>query len=154
MTNSKAFFAYQMADSNTLNRFLKAQQTDYSIALSEIKSGKKQSHWMWYIFPQIQGLGFTETSKFYAIKDLNEAKEFLNDPVLGKRLIDICNELLKLETNDARRVFGTPDDIKLRSSMTLFSSVRDADTVFQKVLDKFFDGKKDQKTLQIIETEK
>jgi uncharacterized protein (DUF1810 family) len=137
-----------------LLRFLNAQKTDYAIAFSEIKNGKKRSHWMWYIFPQIQGLGFSATSKFYAIKDLHEAEEFLHDPVLGKRLIDICNELLKLETNDANKVFGSPDDVKLRSSITLFSSVSGADPVFQKVLDKFFNGKKDPRTLQIIERKK
>jgi uncharacterized protein (DUF1810 family) len=141
-------------DENNLSRFLTAQKTEYAIAFSEIKNGKKRSHWMWYIFPQIQGLGFSETSKFYAIKDLHEAEEFLHDPVLGKRLIDICNELLQLETNNAHKIFGSPDDLKLRSSMTLFSSVPAADPVFQKVLDKFFDGEKDPKTLQIIESKK
>jgi uncharacterized protein (DUF1810 family) len=141
-------------DENNLSRFLTAQKTEYAIAFSEIKNGKKRSHWMWYIFPQIQGLGFSETSKFYAIKDLHEAEGFLHHPVLGKRLIDICNELLQLETNNAHKIFGSPDDLKLRSSMTLFSSVPAADPVFQKVLDKFFDGEKDPKTLQIIESKK
>ncbi|HXR84191.1 MAG TPA: DUF1810 domain-containing protein [Hanamia sp.] len=139
---------------NNLNRFLKAQQRHYPIALSEIKNGKKQSHWVWYIFPQIQGLGFSETSKFYAIKNIQEAQEFLKDPVLGQRLIEICNELMKLKTNDAYKIFGSPDDTKLRSSMTLFSSLENTDPVFQKVLDKFFDGKKDEKTLKIITEEK
>lgn len=136
---------------NDLNRFLKAQERDYSIAFSEIKNGKKRSHWMWYIFPQIHGLGFSQTSKFYAIKNIQEAQDFLNDPVLGKRLIDICNELVNLKTNDTHAIFGSPDDLKLRSSMTLFSSLPDTNPVFQKVLDKFFDGKKDLKTLKIME---
>jgi uncharacterized protein (DUF1810 family) len=135
---------------NNLQRFIDAQETAYPIALSEIMNGKKQSHWMWYIFPQIQGLGFSETSKFYAIKDSNEAEEFLNHPVLGNRLIRICNELLHLKTDNAHKVLGTPDDLKLRSSLTLFSSLPDTNFVFQKVLDKFFNGEKDERTLEII----
>ncbi len=98
---------------------------------------------MWYIFPQIQGLGFSETSKFYAIKDINEAEEFLNHPVLGSRLVHICNELLKLKSNDANKIFGSPDDLKLKSSMTLFSSLHNSNHVFQLVLEKFFNGTKD-----------
>lgn len=140
-----------MQTDTNLQRFLKAQEKDYAIALSEIKNGKKQSHWMWYIFPQIKGLGFSETSRFYAIKNIDEAEDFLKDLVLGKRLIDICNELLNLENDDAHKIFGSPDDIKLHSSMTLFSSLPNTDPVFSKVLDKFFEGKKDQKTLQIIQ---
>ena len=141
-----------MADTN-LNRFLEAQETDYPIAFSEIKSGKKRSHWMWYIFPQIHGLGFSETSKIYSIKNIQEAEGFLNDPVLGKRLIEICNELLKLKTNNANEIFGSPDDLKLRSSLTLFSSLKNTAPVFQKVLEKFFDGKKDEKTFRILADE-
>jgi uncharacterized protein (DUF1810 family) len=137
----------------SLNRFLDAQQKDYSIALSEIKNGRKRSHWMWYIFPQIYGLGFSETSKFYAIKNLNEADNFLKHPELGKRLIEICNELLHLKTNNAHEIFGSPDDLKLCSSMTLFSSLSDTNPVFQKVLDKFFNGKKDEKTLRLVNEE-
>ncbi len=139
-----------MTTNYNLQRFLNAQEKDYWVALSEIKNGKKQSHWMWYIFPQIQGLGLSETSKFYAIKNIHEAEEFLNHPILGSRLIDICNELLNLETGDAYKIFGSPDDMKLFSSMTLFSSLPRTKPVFQKVLNKFFDGKKDEKTLVII----
>ena len=133
-----------------LERFARAQERDYKIALSEVKNGRKQSHWMWYIFPQIQGLGFSETSKFYAIKNIEEAEEFLKHPVLGKRLIAICNELLGLETGNANKIFGSPDDVKLKSSMTLFSSVPDADPVFGDVLKKFFNGIADDRTLRII----
>ncbi len=107
---------------------------------------------MWYIFPQIQGLGFSETSKFYAIKDINEAEEFLKHPVLGSRLVHICNELLNLECNDANKIFGSPDDLKLKSSMTLFSSLPNTNPVFELVLEKFFNGTKDNKTLRIIDT--
>ena len=142
-----------MQTQKNLQRFLKAQEQDYAIALSELKNGKKQSHWMWYIFPQIHGLGISETSRFYAIKNIDEGEEFLKDPVLGKRLIDICNELLNLENDDAHKIFGSPDDVKLHSSMTLFSSFPNTDPVFGKVLDKFFAGKKDDRTLQIIQEE-
>jgi uncharacterized protein (DUF1810 family) len=141
----------EMTNENNLRRFLDAQQADYSAALAEIKNGRKRSHWMWYIFPQILGLGFSETSKFYAIKDINEAEEFLSHPVLGSRLIEISNELLKLESNNANTIFGSPDDVKLKSSMTLFASVHNADPVFQLVLDRFFNGTKDTTTLAIIE---
>lgn len=139
-----------MQKNYNLERFLDAQQNDYATALSEIKSGKKESHWMWYIFPQVMGLGYTSTSIHYSIKDLEEAKAYLDHPVLGKRLIEISNALLSLETNDARQVFGSPDNMKLKSSMTLFSLVTNADKVFEKVLDKFFSGKKDEKSLMLL----
>ena len=139
-----------MAKENNLKRFTDAQQTSYQTALAEIRNGKKRSHWMWYIFPQIQGLGFSETSMFYAIKDLNEAEEFLKHTVLGSRLLAICNELLQLESNDANKIFGSPDDLKLKSSMTLFAALPDTNPVFQLVLEKFFNGRKDDKTLGII----
>src|SRR5947209_2981933 len=99
-----------MSLSSSLQRFVDAQQTDYATALSEIKRGRKRSHWMWYVFPQIQGLGFSETSRYYAIKDLREAEAYLKDPVLGPRLAEICEALLALPTNDAHAVFGSPDD--------------------------------------------
>ncbi|MEO8713135.1 MAG: DUF1810 domain-containing protein [Parafilimonas sp.] len=139
-----------MPDNYSLEKFIEAQRTDYAIALSEIKNGRKQSHYMWYIFPQIQGLGFTSTSKYYAIKNINEATAYLQHEVLSNNLIEICNALLALETNDAHKIFGSPDDMKLRSSMTLFAEVKDASAVFQKVLDKFFKGRKDEKTLQLL----
>lgn len=142
-----------MPDHN-LHRFLSAQQNTYATALEEIKNGKKESHWMWYIFPQISGLGFSETSKLYAIKDLKEAKTFLQEPVLGKRLIEISTALLQLESNSPGRVFGSPDDMKLKSSMTLFAAIPFADPIFDKVLDKFFRGVRDAQTLQILEKHK
>jgi len=132
---------------NDLTRFIDAQQNDYENALSEIRAGRKRSHWMWYIFPQIGGLGFSEMSRRYAIKDLQEAKEYLRHPVLGRRLKEISSVLLNLQENNATQIFGTPDDMKLRSSMTLFASVSDADEVFEKVLDKYFGGKRDEATL-------
>lgn len=139
-----------MTQEQNLNRFLDAQESDYQVALSEIKKGRKRSHWMWYIFPQIAGLGFSETSKFYAIKDAAEAGAYLNHPILGKRLIEISEALLYLEGKTANQIFGSPDDLKLKSSMTLFGALPDTHPVFQKVLDKYFGGTKDPKTLQLI----
>lgn len=139
-----------MNKENDLGRFLDAQQSDYQTALSEIKNGRKRSHWMWYIFPQIQGLGFSETSKFYAIKNVSEAEEYLSHPVLGSRLIEISNAALALQSDNANSIFGSPDDLKLKSSMTLFAKLNQTNPVFQKVLDKFFGGSKDQQTLQLI----
>jgi len=136
-----------------LQRFIDAQQSDYETALSEIKRGRKQSHWMWYIFPQIQGLGFSATSKLYAIKNLKEAQAYLNHPLLGKRLKEITDALINLPTNDAHEIFGSPDDVKLKSSMTLFASLPDADPIFESALKKFFKGEKDAKTLSIIKDE-
>ncbi|MDE3183531.1 MAG: DUF1810 domain-containing protein [Bacteroidota bacterium] len=142
-----------MNQSENLQRFLDAQLSEYEIALSEIMNGRKRSHWMWYIFPQIHGLGFSEVSRFYAIINMEEAENYLNHPVLGKRLVQISNVLLGLTTDNANIIFGSPDDLKLKSSMTLFSLLPNADPVFQRVLDKFFSGEKDQKTLQIITDE-
>jgi len=139
-----------MENEHSLNRFTDAQRSAYATALSEIRNGRKRSHWMWFIFPQIQGLGFSEAARYYGIKDINEAKAYLNHPVLGGRLIEISNELLKLESHNASEIFGSPDDLKLRSCMTLFASVPGADPVFHSVLDKFFGGIKDIKTLQIL----
>ena len=138
-------------NSHNLERFISAQQSAYQTALTEIKAGKKQSHWMWYIFPQILGLGYTEISKKYAIIDLNEATEYLRHRILGPRLILLCHVLLSQKTNDAHKIFGSPDDLKLKSSMTLFSQVQFADPVFELVLDKFFNGLKDHITLRILD---
>lgn len=134
---------------NDLERFLKAQDKDYEQALKEIKKGRKTSHWIWYIFPQIAGLGFSSTSKYYSIKDKNEAIEYLENNTLKNRLIEICEALLSLESDDATYVMGYPDDLKLKSSMTLFSEVSDID-VFKKVLDKFYNGEKDEMTILLL----
>ena len=139
---------------NSLQRFIDAQEKDYETALAEISQGRKRSHWIWYIFPQIQGLGFSETSKFYAIKNIEEAAEYLKHPVLGERLIRICHALIKNPGNDANKIFGSPDDMKLKSSMTLFAALPGTDPVFQKVLDKFFNGTRDSKTIEILTSQK
>lgn len=132
-----------------LNRFISAQERSYDAALREIKAGRKRTHWMWYIFPQIAGLGFSSTAQFYAISSMQEAKDYYAHPVLGKRLVEISEALLALDTSDAGAVMGYPDDLKLRSSMTLFLAAS-GDAVFQKVLDKFYSGKPDSKTLNIL----
>jgi len=139
-----------MEPNHQLQRFINAQEQDYATALNELKNGRKRSHWMWYIFPQIQGLGFSSTSQHYAISDLQEAAAYLRHPILGQRIIEISKVLIQLNNSNASQVFGNPDDMKLKSSMTLFASVPNADAVFQQVLDKFFHGNKDQKTLTIL----
>lgn len=134
----------------TLTRFLDAQASTYPTALAEIKAGRKRSHWMWFIFPQVQGLGLSETARFYAIQDLREAEAYARHPVLGPRLVEISQALLGLASSDAHAIMGSPDDVKLRSSMTLFAAVPGADPVFEAVLAKFFGGRRDEKTLRII----
>ncbi len=133
-----------------LSRFTKAQEQDFKIAFKEIKNGRKMSHWMWYIFPQIQGLGKSSTSQYYGIKDLNEARAFINDPYLGGNLKKISMALLELEENNAVAIFGKPDDIKLKSCMTLFSCISEDGSIFHKVLEKYFDGRQCKRTLSII----
>lgn len=141
-----------MKTENTLERFIDAQQIDYPRALAEIRQGRKQSHWMWYIFPQLAGLGLSETARFYGLRDLAEARAYLAHPVLGPRLIEISTALLTVEGKTARQILGSPDDLKLRSSMTLFGLLKDTDPVFQAVLDKYYDGLPDNRTLALVES--
>ncbi|MCD8295722.1 MAG: DUF1810 domain-containing protein [Clostridia bacterium] len=137
-----------MAD---LNRFLVAQAYSYDEALAEIKAGGKQSHWIWYIFPQITGLGMSGMAEYYAIEDIEEAKAYLADETLRSRLVEISTALLGLASNDPLKVMGWPDNLKLRSCMTLFREADPSIDVFQKVLDKYYGGEPDQKTLAILE---
>jgi uncharacterized protein (DUF1810 family) len=138
-----------------LNRFLNAQEKDFENALAEIKSGKKESHWMWYIFPQIKGLGYSQMSIYYSIQNIKEAKDYLNHPILGSRLKEITLEVLALNENNATRVFGIPDNLKLKSSMTLFASVdTSTDKIFEKVLQNFFKGQFDEKTIDLLKNSK
>ena len=134
----------------SLARFHAAQERDYEQALSEIRSGHKRSHWIWYIFPQIAGMGYSSTSKYYAIEDFDEAVAYWNDPVLRERLLEISEALLELKSNDAEDVMGWPDDMKLRSCMTLFAQVVPEEETFRKVMEKFYDGEPDGKTLEIL----
>lgn len=137
----------------SLDRFRKAQERDYERALAEIREGHKRSHWIWYIFPQIHGLGFSSTSEYYAIKNLQEAKDYMNDPVLGAHLIEISEELLSLDSSDPSEVMGHTDDLKLLSCMTLFEKADPSQKIFAEVIDKFYGGRRDQKTLEILDKE-
>lgn len=135
---------------NHLDRFLIAQQDYYRTALQEIKSGQKRSCWMWFIFPQIVGLGFSKTAQRYAIWDLDEAKAYMEDKTLGSNLVEISQALLEVDSDDATAVMGWPDDLKLKSSMTLFAVAKPECGVFQKVLDKYFHGERDERTIAIL----
>ena len=119
-----------------LDRFIKAHEEDYELALKEIKNGRKLTHWMWYIFPQIKSLGMSETAQYYEIKSLEEAHAYLGNELLKSHLIEISNELLNLNTNDPVEVFGDVDSLKLKSSMTLFAYISDKE-IFNKVIDKY-----------------
>lgn len=139
-----------MNDAHNLNRFTRAQEDVYSNVLSELTSGRKTSHWMWFIFPQFEGLGRSPTAAFYAIKSLEEAQQYLQHPVLGTRLLECSKIVLGIEDLDISDIFGFPDDLKLKSSMTLFSRVADPGSVFNQVLDKYFQGAPDTRTLELI----
>ena len=129
-------------DPYNLQRFIDAQERDYDIALSEIKRGKKTSHWIWYIFPQVNGLGYSSTSKYYSIKSLDEAKEYLNNSILRHHLIEISEELYKLD-DSIYNILGYTDALKLNSCMTLFNYIDPSIDIFIKIIDKFYNGKKD-----------
>ncbi|NEQ35984.1 MAG: DUF1810 domain-containing protein [Okeania sp. SIO3I5] len=137
-------------DPHDLNRFISAQDKIYETVIKELKNGKKQTHWMWYIFPQIDGLGTSPTSKHYAIKSIEEAQEYLNHPVLGKRLLECAEIVIALEGKSISEIFGFPDDLKLKSSMTLFAHVAKPSSIFARIIDKYFEKKKDVKTLYIL----
>lgn len=135
---------------NDLMRFLEAQNKMYLTAFSEIEKGKKETHWMWFIFPQLKGLGSSDTAKYYTISNLKEAEEFLKHPILGKHLIEITTLLLGLKKKSAVAIFGDLDALKLCSSMTLFALTKNTNPVFQKVLDTYFSGQPDPLTLSIV----
>lgn len=139
-----------MNANHDLSRFVSAQEGRYEMAYAELANGRKRSHWMWYIFPQLSGLGSSPMARRYALSGLEEAKAFLAHPLLGTRLVHISALLLSLETNKPTEIFGFPDDIKLRSSMTLFALARPEEPVFQQVLDRFFGGGKDPLTLRLL----
>lgn len=137
-------------DPHDLNRFVLAQADDYEPALVEIRAGRKRTHWMWYIFPQIDGLGFSSKSRRYAIRSLAEARAYLDHPVLGPRLVECAEAALAVAGRSAHDVFGSPDDMKLRSCATLFARATSADSVFSRLLDKYFEGKPDGMTLGLL----
>ena len=137
-------------DPHNLSRFVQAQEDDYEQALAEIRSGRKRSHWMWYIFPQIDGLGFSSTSRRYSIKSVAEAEAYLSHPVLGPRLVECTEAALRVEGRSAFEIFGSPDEMKLRSCATLFACVAPAGSVFDRLIDKYFQGRRDGKTLHLL----
>lgn len=137
-------------DPHNLSRFVQAQADVYEQALTEITSGRKHSHWMWYLFPQFDGLGFSSMSTRYSIKSVAEAEAYLSHPVLGPRLVECAEAALGVEGRSAFEIFGSPDDMKLRSCATLFARVSPAGLVFDRLLDKYFQGGRDGKTLRLL----
>lgn len=133
-----------------LARFVRAQEADYTRALAEIRGGRKRSHWMWYVFPQFDGLGRSETARRYSIKSRAEAAAYLEHPVLGPRLVECVKALLATEGLSAHDIFGYPDDLKLRSCATLFAAVSSAGSVFERLVDAYFQGEPDEKTLRLL----
>lgn len=139
-------------DKYSLNRFIEAQETVYPRVLQELQKGRKRSHWMWYIFPQLKNLGHSYNSKFYGISGIEEAFAYLEHPILGQRLREVSSAILNLPTDNAIDVFGSIDSHKLRSSMTLFDMVSPND-IFARVLDKYFNGQRDNFTITIIQSQ-
>jgi uncharacterized protein (DUF1810 family) len=137
------------SDPRNLDRFVRAQEGIYEQALSEIRNGRKRSHWMWYIFPQFDGLGFSSTSRHYSIKSVEEARAYLAHPILGPRLVECAEGALGVNDRSAAEIFGSPDDMKLRSCATLFASVSPEGSIFHRILDKYFHGEPDDETLRL-----
>ena len=139
-----------MSDVYDLNRFVRAQEGDYERALAEITSGQKRTHWMWYIFPQLDGLALSPTAKRYSIKSVEEARAYLEHPILGPRLLNCAEAVVSVEGRSATEIFGSPDDLKLKSCATLFSCVASRGSVFDRVLEKYYRGERDGKTLELL----
>ena len=140
-----------IANEEDLYRYNKAQDKVYDQVLSELHNGKKRTHWMWFIFPQIAGLGRSSTTEFYAIKNKEEAVLYLNDPILRKRLEECTNIIFEYEGKTASQIFGFPDDKKLKSSMTLFAYISNSNSIFHQMLTKYFNGEHDEFTLDIVQ---
>jgi uncharacterized protein (DUF1810 family) len=139
------------ADPHGLSRFVEAQEGVYATALAELRAGRKRSHWMWFVFPQVAGLGVSPTAQHFAIRALDEARAYLAHPVLGPRLVECAAAVLAVEGRTAHEIFGSPDDLKLRSSMTLFAQVSAPGSVFEQVLDRFFHGRPDERTQALVQ---
>jgi uncharacterized protein (DUF1810 family) len=141
-----------MADDINFNleRFIDAQNGIYDRALEELRSGRKRSHWMWFIFPQIAGLGSSTMAEKYAIRSAEEAAAYLADPILGSRLVRCVQAILSVQGRTAHEILGSPDDLKLRSSLTLFAAVSDAGSPFHEAINRFYDGKFDERTVEIL----
>lgn len=142
-----------MNNEYNLDRFINAQERDYQVALQEIKNGYKRSHWMWYIFPQLVDLGYSTTAKFYGIKNKDEAIAYLKNEYLKNNLIEISKVLYELDDNISN-IFGYPDDLKLKSCMTLFSYADPSIDIFNKIIDKFYNGEQDSKTLELLNNDR
>ena len=142
-------YFYKWGDIISLDRFIEAQKEDYAMAYREIASGRKRNHYMWYIFPQLKGLGRSSTASFYGIDGLEEAKEYMENEYLRNNLVNISSKLLELNTNNPKDIFGSIDSKKLKSSMTLFELVSDNE-VFSQVLEKYFNGERDELTLDLV----
>ena len=134
-----------------LSRFLNAQKGVYERALAELKEGQKRTHWIWYIFPQIDGLGYSPTARRYSIKSLEEARQYLNHPVLGKRLLECTEAVVALGGGLVSEIFGYPDDMKFKSSMTLFEKIAGPGSLFSSALDRYCNGERDAATLRLLE---
>ena len=139
-------------DQYNLNRSVSAQLTTYEFAMLELTQGRKESHWIWYIFPQIEGLGKSDTAKLYSIKSLEEGRAYLEHLVLGPRLVEACEILLSLKDASMDEVMGFPDDLKLLSSMTLFEAVSETNSIFTKIIEAYFDDERDETSLKIIKS--
>ena len=139
-------------DTYNLSRFINAQEGVFESVLAELRNGQKRTHWMWFIFPQIDGLGQSTISRYYSIKSRDEARQYFKHPVLGVRLLKCAELLIAIEAKSASEIFGSPDDQKLKSSMTLFATVADSEAVFVHVLEKYFDGKRDEKTISLLDS--
>jgi len=140
-----------MSDAFDLDRFVRAQAQVYDDALDQILDGRKTSHWMWFVFPQLAGLGRSEIAQRYAIRGLEEARAYLAHPLLGERLRECTQALLRVEGRSAHEIFGSPDDMKLHSSLTLFSLVAEPGSVFERALARYFEGVRDQATLRLLQ---
>ncbi len=138
-------------DPYDLKRFLSAQEGVYERALAELKAGRKRTHWIWYIFPQIDGLGYSPTAKLYSIKSREEARQYLAHPLLGKRLLECTEAVLALKGGSASEIFGYPDDLKFKSSMTLFEKIAGPGSVFSSALERYCRGERDAATLRLLE---
>jgi uncharacterized protein (DUF1810 family) len=138
------------SDDHDLNRFVEAQRSTYERALGELRSGRKRSHWMWYIFPQLAGLGRSASSRHYAIGSAEEAQAYLEHPLLGLRLVECATTVVEIEGRSAYEIFGSPDDLKLHSSATLFARVSAPGSVFSRLLAKYFAGREDAQTLRLL----
>ena len=141
-----------MGDPFDLERFVIAQDSAYARALAELRSGRKESHWMWYVFPQMRGLGFSPAARKYGIANLDEARAYLDHPVLGPRLREVTEAVLAIEGSSAYDIFGSPDDLKLRSSATLFAQASPKGSIFEQLLAKYYDGAPDPATLRLLES--